>query len=419
VPITISLQGIGRKLLFAILLLAPCWLFLRVSSKPFMADRSASRLTRESLQRAAELEPANAERYFALARYQQLSGDFAGALQNLHTATELNPHHSRYWLELARSARSQNDPNAEGAALHEALLHDSNNALIAEDAGYFFLARGERSDAIRELRVAMEHKPAIASSAYDRLWQNTHDPEFMIQQGLPPAPAFHNVLLGLFLAQKQTQPAADVWHRWMQLPDDNQAAASFSYLDYLLSRGDYDAALAASRAFAARSSEIRARQSPGNLVLNGDFEDLILNGGLEWRYRRSPQTALDIDTTHFHSGAAALRIDYNGDSGVDAGIAQFVLLPAGTSFTFSGFMRAQEISSTHGPRLSVTDVATGTPLYTSEESLGTTPWTERTGTIPSADKTRLVAIQVTRETAGHITGHAWIDDMKLSPEARR
>jgi hypothetical protein len=82
-------------------------------------------------------------------------------------------------------------------------------------------------------------------------------------------------------------------------------------------------------------------------------------------------------------------------------------------------MRTEAIYSAHGPRFSITDLAAGVPLYNSDESAGTTPWTGRTGSVPASPAWRLIALRVTREPGSHISGHAWIDDLTLTAEGTR
>lgn len=416
---TFVLHGAARKIALLLLTLAPCLLLLRIAARPAIADHVANQYTRESLRHAAEIEPSNAERYFSYGRYLALTGDNAGATWNFRAATRLNPQNSRYWIELARAAHFNADTQAEDSALHYAVRNDPRNADLALEAANFFLSRGSVADAIREYRVVLDYEPSLSAGIFDRLWANTHDANLLIGQVLPPDARYHPALLSLFIAQDQPQPAAEVWKRWMNVAGETPAAASFPYIDYLLKRGEYETAASAWTEFAAHSQEIRTRQAKDNLLLNGGFEDVVLGGGLEWRYRRNPLASLELDTTRFHSGNSCLRIDFNGQNGDDAGIAQFVIVPPNTALGFHGVMRTEAIYSAHGPRFSITDLATGVPLYNSDESVGTTPWTERTGSVPASPAWRLIALRVTREPGSHISGHAWIDDLTLTAEGTR
>jgi tetratricopeptide (TPR) repeat protein len=184
-PITISLKGAGRKLLFAALVVVPCAFFLRATARPWLADRVASAQTLRALQLAAQYEPDNAERYYAVGRMESLTGSaVAGAhpASNLRTAATLNPHRGRYWIELARALRLQEDLIGEGAAIREAIQHDPTNVTLAEDAAAFFLARDETADAIREYRLVIEHDPKKAPAVYNALWNHTHDPQWLLDK---------------------------------------------------------------------------------------------------------------------------------------------------------------------------------------------------------------------------------------------
>lgn len=415
---TIALHGVARKIAFFVVTLAPCVLLLRVAMRPALADHVAARHTGESLQRAARLEPSNAERYFAYGRLLALSGDNTAAAWNFRAATQLNPRNSRYWMELARAAHFLGDVQSEHSALQHVVQYDPTNSDIALEAANFFLSNGSVADAVREYRVALDYDASLSAGIFDRLWANTHDANLLIHDALPPNAKYHPALLSLLIAHDQPQAAAEVWKRWMGIAGQAPASACFPYVDYLLKRGEYESAAQAWNQFAAHSEEIRTRQSKDNLLLNGGFEEVILGGGFEWRYRRNPLASLELDTTRFHSGNSSLRIDFNREDGDDAGIAQFVVVPPNMAIAFRGFMRTEAIYSAHGPRFRITDVASGAPLYTGEESVGTSSWTERTGRVPPAAAWRLIALRVTREPGSHISGHAWIDDVSLTAEAR-
>jgi tetratricopeptide (TPR) repeat protein len=419
VSMAISLRGAGRKVAFAVLVLVPSVYFVRAAAHPWLADRLGSQVSGDSLRRAAEYEPGNAERYFAYARYLHLvDHNMEAAAWNFRAATEIDPHRGRYWIELADALRALQDTSGEGAALRQAVRHDPTNPDVALRAANAFLLRGEKAEAVREFRVAMDYDPNQAPLIFATLWRNTHDAGMLIRDALPSDPRYHAALLQVFIQHDEARAAAEVWRRWMMISADVPTAAAFPYLDYLCQRREYDAALSAWNDLARRAPEVRSRQTPGNLISNGDFEEPVLNGGFEWRYARTPLASLDLDTTRFHSGNASLRLEFNGETGGDAGIAQFIVLPPNQAFAFHGFIRTEAIYSTHGPRLSITDVASGSAIYNSEESVGTTPWIERKTMIPAASQTRLIAVRVTREPVTHITGRAWIDDLTLTPDGR-
>jgi tetratricopeptide (TPR) repeat protein len=397
-------------------LVVPSIFLLRVASRPWLADLAASHRTLSGLKRAAEIEPRNAERYYELGRYESLMGGDAApdAIGEFRTATELNPHRGRYWIELARALRSQGDLSGEGTALHEAIRQDPANVNLADDAAAFFLARGDIDDAIREFRLVIEHDEKKAPTVYATLWRQTHDADLLISRGVPPSAQYHAALMKVLLRADQSQAADELWRRWMSLSGDMTASPAFPYIDFLIARGEYTTAKRAWDELTTHSAEIRARLQRGNLLLNGDFEDPIMDGGFEWRYRRTPMASLSIDTERFHTGSAGLRIDFTGKPGEDVGIGQFVVVPPNTTLKFRGFIRAEEVFTTHGPRFTITDVATGAPLYQSAESTGTTLWVERQGAIAASPTTRLLAVRVTREPEGHITGRVWIDDLSLT-----
>src|SRR3954447_9935758 len=98
----ISLAPPARKYLFLTLcgLAAACLTWSAASD--CAASYFADKLDPINVQRAIRLEPQNAEYQFRLGHYYSLvDRDPAAAVKTLEIATSLNPHKSRYWLELA------------------------------------------------------------------------------------------------------------------------------------------------------------------------------------------------------------------------------------------------------------------------------------------------------------------------------
>jgi cytochrome c-type biogenesis protein CcmH/NrfG len=93
---------------FYLVLTATAFLAAHFSEKPELAD----------LQKAAHLEPSNAEYRYLLGRYfwlVQHSPDHAVAAYR--DAVHLNPHEARYWLDLAGAYQLLGDTNAQRDAL--------------------------------------------------------------------------------------------------------------------------------------------------------------------------------------------------------------------------------------------------------------------------------------------------------------
>src|SRR5271166_5255471 len=77
-----------------------------------------------SLQRAARLDPANAEYRYNLGRYYAQAGDPGAAIEPYRAAVQLNPNSASYWLDLALAYLDLGDASNQTWALEHAIQAD-------------------------------------------------------------------------------------------------------------------------------------------------------------------------------------------------------------------------------------------------------------------------------------------------------
>src|SRR5207253_3472082 len=106
-------------------------------------------------------------------------------------------------------------------------------------------------------------------------------------------------------------------------------------------------------------SSLREYSEPGNLILNGGFENAFLNGGFDWRYQPKDQVEVALDTNEFHRGNRALRMVFKGPATPDTGILEYVAVEPNTDYRFSAYTKAEDITSASGPRIAVQDAYSG------------------------------------------------------------
>lgn len=410
-----ELRSAGMKWCTGTTFLVLAALYLYQAALPWRADRLARRGTRAALQAAAAFEPRNAERQYALGKYLfAVEADFAAAEQAFRSAVAIQPRSGRSWMALTTVAQFMNDARGETVALREAVRLNPSDPETALAAAAMLLSRGDTDQAVQLYKAALAYDPDLAASVYMQVWRSTHDPDRLITALLLPDARCHAALLDLLIREDQPESAAQVWERWVKLPGDMAADASFAYIDYLLKRRDLSAAQRVWRDAAQRSTEVHARTEAGNLVSNCGFERPIINGGFEWRYTANPLASLQIDRTQFHGGNSSLRATFSGATGTDTGIAQYVILGGNTAFRLHAWMRTEEIDSAYGPQFALDDLTTGARLAMTAEAIGSSPWTEYTATIAPASSPRLAVLRLVRDAATHIRGRAWIDDVSIT-----
>ncbi len=386
-----------------------------MAARSFQAARLASSLDVPSLQRAIALAPGDAVHQDLLCRYLLFDKQAAAAaLPYCQRATELNPYNSSYWLDLALADYNTGAEREQQQAILKAVSVDPMTPDVAWTAASFFLTQNKIPQALDQFSVAMRGDPATVPSALALCWRALHDAH-ALQAILPPDPEAYLQFIRLLIANQQWDAAQQAWSAMLQLNRAIDYRRSLFYVDALVQRRDAAHANEVWEQLVSRSPALARYVVDNDLVVDGGFEQPILNAGFGWRY--SPQTgsAIALDPEEHHRGSQSLSISYNGMVG-DAGILQYVPVKPNTQYVLSAWTKSEQLDGANGPIISAWDAYDGKPLAHTEETLGTTAWHRVEATFQTGPQTALVTIRTTRDPADtHLKGKLWIDDISLRP----
>jgi hypothetical protein len=367
-----------------------------------------------SLQRAARLQPGNAEYPYRVARYFSLvERSPEEAVQAYRAAVGLNPHQSRYWLDLAAAYQLLGNLQEQTDALEHALKADPTTPDVAWEAANFYLIQGETEKAMREFRVVLANDLPMVSTALQLCWRINPDVDALLNGVVPANQQVYFAFLDLLMAKKETAGAAKVWAQLSQSHQPLGAGHVFDYIRYLVGQREVDQAGLVWRQAATRCGLAAYQQSPGNLVVNGDFSLDVLNGGFDWLYHKSPDVALALDPTQFHTGHRSLSIVFNSRGIEDAGIRQLVLVQPNATYEFSANFKTEDLQGAGGPRFALQDLFDGTTYFASDELKDAGFWKPVSGGFTTGPQTKLLVLRVQRVPPGAIRGKLWIDGVRL------
>jgi tetratricopeptide (TPR) repeat protein len=366
-----------------------------------------------SLQRAVRWEPGNAEYRHRLGRYFFLIQRAPEAAdESFRAAVSLNPFEARYWFDLAGAYQLLGDLEAQKAALERGLAADSTTPDLAWEAGNFYLVQGDTEKALREFRVVMESDPYLPPAAVRLCWRVKPDAEVLLRDVIPPN--VYPTFLDFLISQKEAAAAAKVWTQLAQLRQPLPPALIFLYVRFLVGQHDVDQARLVWQQAATLSGLSAYQPSRENLVVNGDFNLNVLNGGFDWQYHQSKEVALALDPTQSHGGHRSLLITFDAQKIDDAGIAQLVAVQPSTSYDFSAYFKAGDIQGAGGPRFALQDLYTETTYFASDELKDADFWKEVSGSFTTGPDTKLLLLRIQREPpAMPIKGKLWIDSVRL------
>ena len=117
----------------------------------------------DSLQRAKERMPNDAEVHSALGVALLATGNGQDALVSFRRSVQLDPNNVARQTNLATALIMQGHPSDAASVLEQALLRSPNDGRICTDLGTAYLALGEHSKAMPHLRRAVEISPDRAT----------------------------------------------------------------------------------------------------------------------------------------------------------------------------------------------------------------------------------------------------------------
>jgi tetratricopeptide (TPR) repeat protein len=412
----IELRSSLRKFSFAGACCILVGLYLHFALRAYLASRLAATPDLSNLKRAIRMEPSNAEYRELLGRSLALSGaNLNDAIANYRTAVHLNPYVARYWLDLAAAYQVAGSTSEQEQSVEQAVEADPTTPNVAWEAANFFLLQGDRERALRNFHVVLANDPEAVDSALQLCWRATGDTNQILDQALPRRPDLYLSFLRLLISKQEVAAAENVWNHLIALNQKFSTKLAFPYFRFLIAKQEVAAAQTAWQQLAGVDQSLQPYlPSRENLVVNGGFEENVLNGGFDWWYESNPHAVLAIDTSEFHSGTRSLSVTFDGQSASEAGISQFVPVKPNTDYEFSAESRSEELETASGPRFAITDAYNNTSYVLTDDVMGTNPWRLQRARFQTGPNTNLVLLKIVRQPANPlIRGKLWIDDLRL------
>jgi hypothetical protein len=156
-----------------------------------------------------------------------------------------------------------------------------------------------------------------------------------------------------------------------------------------------------------------------NLIFNGDFEQVPLNAGFDWRAWPVRYLALDFSASGAYHGAHCLRVDFTVNRNEEyEPVYEIVPVLPNHTYLLNASVRAEGITSDTGPYLRVQDTQQPSfPDATSETTVGTTPWHPVHLDFSTGPKTRSIRLSIWRPRGRvfptEISGSFWLDAVSL------
>jgi tetratricopeptide (TPR) repeat protein len=341
------------------------------------------------------------------------------ALRWLDAAVRGNPADGRSYALIAQIREAAGDIAAAEAAMRAAAAAAPRRADVQEDAGAFWVRRGNVEQALQHFDVALTFSAEARARLFPALL-NIADTD-QLQPAFAPLLTRPVRWWPEFFAHAARNAARIDTVRALHAmqasgPNELTPDALRAYLQRLQREG-----LWLESYFAWLNSLGRGPLGTVGNLFNGGFELPISNLGFDWIVDSAPQVQLTVASTYGATGGKALRVSFSGPRVQFRHLRQYLLLGPG-AYIVQGRARPDGLQAVQGLQWTVHCLDGKEPLGTSERFVGSDQW--RRFSFTFAVPERGCPVQVMRlELAGRVAldfeakGAVWFDD--LSVEQRR
>jgi tetratricopeptide (TPR) repeat protein len=379
------------------------------------------------ISRATRLEPADPDNWYALGRFWQFNlenSDSERAIAAYRRALELNPQYAAVWLDLASSYETLGRTAEAAGAFESARRVYPLSAQVAWSYGNFLLRQGDLDAAFAEIRRAVVADPRRGAEAFSVCSRVEPDLEKLLDRIIPPSRDVYLDVIHVLTDANEPSKALQVWDRLVALDPQLQLRSIHQLID-LLRRNHQTEEASRVWAQAAAFAGYAGLDPPNSVLWDGGFE--TGETGFDYAWTFSPNAhgvTIGPQSQEKHSGSEALRVTFDGHSNPNfQDVCHSVPLQAVTSYQFSAWVRARDLSSDQGLHFVLSGLggSTASPPLITKDMLGSFDWQQVTGEWTKPEGALEAQVCLARfpsdQPDNKIRGTLWLDDVSLTPKA--
>jgi len=346
--------------------------------------------------------------------------DPAESVRYLRRATELSRYSRLYWSDLASACQSIGDTQCADRAMEHLLKLCPMVPYYHQLAAESYLGKNLLDESLAQFRRLLELDSIYATDTWAALL-TVFEPDVIFQKVAIRMDSMGQVGYVDFLsAQGDNDAAYRIWSFVAANHGPFPLSSVQPYLERLINLGRIEEAAHVWQDLERRGIVKRSDvEEKDNLVFNGGFERLPLNAGFDWRTGSTNYLALDFAAPGAYHGAHSLRVDFTvGSNNEYELVHQIVPVHSNRTYSLKAYVRSQDITSTSGPCLRVSDPQQrGFDDAISETTVGTTEWHPVSLSFSTGPETQSVRLSLWRLRGRifpmEITGSFWLDAVTL------
>jgi hypothetical protein len=421
-------SGWSRALFFTVIAAASA-LMIYKTTRVALATIPEDSLTIAEVQKGLEYDPGNPNllhRLGVVYSFIPTEMNLTEALKYMRQAVADDPQRWDFWTDLATTCDFAGDTLCADMAFDRAQAFNPRLPRLQWMIANHYVLTNRLDQSFPHFRRLLETSPDDYWGPTFRLClRATSDPNEVFAQVVPQGKdaTMRFTYLTFLETMGDYESAMRIWGRMITGTDRTpDIAAVKQFLDFLL---DHNRIQEASTVWHDLEQAGLVRREgngeSGNLIFNGSFARQPLNTGFDWLYDASPgsEVLYDFADPSASPGKNCLRIEFlvGRNAGYDL-LRQVVLVQPNSRYQLTAQVRSEGITSDSGPRFLVSDL--GCPncgAFSTEATLGTTPWHTVDVTFTTQPQTQAVRIDFSRPPGQmpprEISGTIWVSEVKL------
>lgn len=277
-----------RRILLLISIIFPLYIFFIFHiSGPFLGTLHTGVMTEKNLLSAISYDKTNATYHYLIGRFYYYSNerrDIIKAISHYKESLRLSPLQGGCWLDLAKAYQTAGKMKEAGFAIGRAVSLIPRNPAVMWEAGIFYLINGETERAMKSFKEFLLIKPEMQEDVYDLVWQIPLDSRYVLRNLLPGSYHYYKKYLLYLISTDRINETKDLYKTLKVFKIEDEVV--LKYTDYLISRHHYKDAWNSWLDFMDERFDEENKKG-SSLLWNGSFEYDVLNGGFDWKDRKS------------------------------------------------------------------------------------------------------------------------------------
>jgi len=393
----LNLNSLPRKAAAAIVaagatlgLSVPLW-------SQFRAAQLSAEGTQESLSRAIQLQPANAEihnRYGRVLLYSPLA-DAAQAKAALLRAVELDPRNGAYWIDLATAREIEGDVEGAAAAIERGRAAEPRTPALLWYAANFEVRQGHLEATLDLLRQLMQSAPEYTARALP-LFSRVTEPEVLVGEVVPATRPAMSAAVEFMRRENHLSAAAVAWERILKM-EDPPLDQIRPYVDWLVASGETELAHRAWVDAAQRGWIPVPAESAADPLYNADFRHPLEDFGFDWRILPNPIASVWLEGRGPQPGMNSLCIQLSDEARATySHVQHYVPVRPRYFYALQASMRSERLASRTGAFLQILDPFSGQAGVRTDAVTGTGGWRDVMVSVETGPETRVLRLDLVR-----------------------